>query len=155
MERFFYKHALYIAIFLFVIAVFISADQVVAFGKPDGVGDHTFPPQTNERPNLPYGTVSPDPSRPFPPFGKIGGSGSTSGTFQPGASRSHFPGFAQVHLQGGKLQACQSMEKNLTNRSGHLVDLVTQMEKIFTSIAMGVENYYLTKVVPTGTTLLT
>ena len=67
--------------------------------------------------------------------------------------QSHMPAFAQVHLQDAKLRACQAIASSLTTRSNHLIDLVNQQIKTFTSIALGVEQYYLTKVVPSGSTL--
>src|SRR5205807_396941 len=87
----------------------------------------------------------------FSRFGRL--NSSSSGDLNQG--QSHIPAFVQIHLQGKKLQACQSIEKNLSTRSDHLIGFVAQMEKTFSSIAAGIENYYLTEVAPTGTTLTT
>lgn len=73
-------------------------------------------------------------------------SGETREMFHPQA-------FTQVHLQGSKLQACQSLASSVTTRSNHLVDLVTQQVKTFNGIALGIEQYYLKNVVPTGAIL--
>ncbi len=56
-------------------------------------------------------------------------------------------------LTARRLQACQSVSKNITKRSVNLTNQVAEMEKKFTSIAAGVEKYYQQKVVPTGVTL--
>ncbi len=56
-------------------------------------------------------------------------------------------------LTDHRLQACQSVSKNITKRSVNLTNQVAEMEKKFTSIAAGVEKYYQQKVVPTGVTL--
>jgi hypothetical protein len=151
METFFHKHSLYIALLLFVVSIFILANQVFAFGKPSGAGSDNpgFSEQNNpgnqhipQQGDRPSGIPSPFPS-----------GGEPSGI--PQQAMFHMPAFVLNRLQGGKLQACQSIEKALTNRSTHLVDLVIQMEKTFNSIAQGVEQYYLTKVIPTGTNLPT
>lgn len=159
MEKFFQKHSIYIAVFLFVASVLIFANQVLAFGRPIGVGSGNPGFNRENNPGTQYvpqegqpnGTVSPFPTGEDRSFQRPSGIPRE----MPQQGTSHIPAFAQNHLQAGKLQACLSIEKALTNRSTHLTGLVTQMEKTFTSIAMGVEQYYLTKVVPTGTTLPT
>ncbi len=61
--------------------------------------------------------------------------------------------FGKDKLEGERLNACKEIEKNLTTRSTHLSDLVTNMEHLFTGIAQRVENYYITKLVPAGKVL--
>lgn len=53
-------------------------------------------------------------------------------------------------LAAGKLQSCQARENGIKQRSTHLVDLVTNMESKFDAIASRVEDYYTSKVVPSG-----
>ncbi len=60
---------------------------------------------------------------------------------------------AQGRLQDAKLKACQARESAITNRSVHLGQLATTMERNFDAIATRVEEYYTTKVVPTGKTV--
>lgn len=54
----------------------------------------------------------------------------------------------------GKLRACQAKEKSIKNRLTGLVNLVTNMESKFDSIVKRVENYYISKVVSSGKTVL-
>lgn len=144
MEQFFHKYSVYFASLVFVASLFIFASHVFAFGKPDFAGskkssDHFVNPHSNkDRTNSASGSAFGSDKRPFNKFN---------------ASASGFFKFGDKHLESGKLRACQSIEKNLTNRSNHLVELVTHMETTFTRIANGVEQYYLTKVVPAGNTL--
>lgn len=77
--------------------------------------------------------------------------GSSSGETKDMEIRGH--NFGKDKLEGTRLNSCKEVEKNLTTRSTHLSELVTNMEKVFTAIAQRVENYYITKLVPTGKTL--
>jgi peptidoglycan hydrolase CwlO-like protein len=63
------------------------------------------------------------------------------------------PTQAQGKLTEGKLRACQAKEQNIKKRVASLVNLVTNMETKFDSIASRVENYYTSKVVPAGKTV--
>ncbi|MCL4353817.1 hypothetical protein M1615_05160 [Patescibacteria group bacterium] len=151
MREFFYKRFLYIPILLFLIPVFIFVNQVLAFGRPQGVG---YANPGFNRPNSQgdgYRSQQ-EGQAASAPAGQNGQPLQQSDSMQQQAVV-HVPAFAQNHLQGRRLQACQRIEKVLVHRSTHLVGLATQMEKTFTSIAQGVERYYLTKVVPSGTTL--
>lgn len=60
---------------------------------------------------------------------------------------------AQTHLTDAKLKSCQARENAIKNRSTHLVNLVTTMESKFDAIATRVEEYYTSKVVPSGKTV--
>lgn len=60
---------------------------------------------------------------------------------------------AQSRLTDAKLKACQARENAIKNRATHLVDLVTTMESKFDAIATRVEDYYTSKVVPSGKTV--
>lgn len=60
---------------------------------------------------------------------------------------------ASTSAQNGKLQSCQARENAIKQRSSQLVRLVTNMESKFDSIASRVENYYISKVVPSGRTV--
>ena len=149
MHAFFYKYILTFSVVVFVISVFVFSTQVFAIGKPSGVGGAVQGnPGYNAQSNSSSGYV---PSQGTQPTGSSQGGVQSSGI--PTQGQSHIPAFAQVHLQDAKLRACQAVSTSVITRSTHLVDLVTQMEKTFTSIADGVEQYYLTKVVPTGKTL--
>lgn len=64
--------------------------------------------------------------------------------------QSRIPAFAQIRLEAAKLKACEALSKNIATRSAHMNDRVVRMEKTFDSIAQGVENHYLTKLVPEG-----
>lgn len=146
MERFFHKYTQYIAASLLVVALLVGAKQVLAKEGSDATSSAGFefsqghkPPTSDFRSPRPPGDDA--ETRDGSPSGKFNGEGA------------HLPGFIKLHLEGNKLKACESIEKVLTNRSSHLVDLVSKMEKVFTSIALGVENYYINKVVPTGVTL--
>lgn len=143
------KYSFPLSIVLFLIASILFANQVLAIGKPAGVGGN---PGYNAQSNPGSGNI--------PSQATQATAGNTQGGVQPsGASiqgqtgTSRIPAFAQVHLQDAKLKACQAISSSLITRSTHIVDLVNQQEKTFTGIAGGVEQYYLTKVVPTGTTL--
>lgn len=132
MADFFHRRSIFLALLLFAASVFISTRVVLAVGRPAGVGpDHPgFAPQKHsDRPDQP--------------------DSSSSGEFRPASPSA----FARLHLAGHQLQSCQSVERALTTRSQHLTQLVIQMEKTFTSIAQGVEQYYLNRVVPAGASL--
>ncbi len=58
----------------------------------------------------------------------------------------HAPAFTPVHLEGTKLQTCEKLSSAISSRSANLVTLVYKQQRTFTSIAEGVENYYLTKI---------
>ncbi len=66
---------------------------------------------------------------------------------------SGLPTQAQTHLTDAKLKACQARENAIKTRSEHLSQLVTTMEEKFDAIAGRVEEYYTTKVVPSGKTV--
>lgn len=53
----------------------------------------------------------------------------------------------------GKLRSCQVREAAIKRRMEHLVRLATNMENTFDRHAQGVENFYTTKVVPSGKTV--
>lgn len=57
------------------------------------------------------------------------------------------------NLGGVRLQSCQARESAVKNRMESLIDLVTNMESKFDSIAMRVENFYTNKIVPSGKTV--
>ncbi|MBI3385571.1 hypothetical protein HY031_00635 [Candidatus Gottesmanbacteria bacterium] len=57
---------------------------------------------------------------------------------------------AQNHLTEAKLKACQARENGIRQRSTRLVDLVTNTETKFETIAKRVEDYYTNKQVPSG-----
>jgi len=59
----------------------------------------------------------------------------------------------QSNAQKGKIRACQAKEKSIQTRLSHLINLVTNMEEKFDSIAKRVEDYYISKVVPSGKTV--
>jgi len=58
-------------------------------------------------------------------------------------------------LTEARLRACQARENTITQRTTHLLNLVTTMESKFDSIAKAVEDYYITKVVSSGKTVAT
>ncbi len=66
---------------------------------------------------------------------------------------SGLPAQAQTHLTDARLKACQARENAIKTRSGHLSQLVTSMEEKFDAIAGRVEEYYTSKVVPSGKTV--
>ncbi len=161
MQKFYHRYALYLSVILLLSSV-VLAGNVFAFGKPAAVGGNPGYNQTSN-PGSSYvpqqGTVQQNAptnagSSYIPsgaPQGRPSVSPIPSGMQQQG--QSHVPAFAQVHLQGGRLQACEAVSNALTTRSTHLVDLVNQQFKTFASIALSVEQYYLTKAAPAGTTL--
>ncbi len=145
------KNILPLSVISFLMAGVLFSTQVLAVGKPAGVGQNH--PQYTGKSNPGSGYSQQTGTNPSG-AASITGNATASGIPQQGhTGMSHKPSFAQVHLQEGKLRACQAISSSVTTRSTHLVDLVTRMEKTFTSIADGVEQYYLTKVVPTGTIL--
>lgn len=60
---------------------------------------------------------------------------------------------AQNRLTEAKLKACQAKENAIKKRSEHLGQLVSTMMEKFDAIAKRVEEYYTTKVVPSGKTI--
>lgn len=161
MHKFYHKHALILSLIIFVLSLAIAGD-VFAFGKPAAVGSNagTTPSNPGSSYVPQYNTTQQATSQ------QNTGSGYAPTTIPQGRpsvspvpnsmqqqGQSHVPAFAQVHLQGGKLQACEAVSQALTTRSNHLVGLVDQQFKTFASIAVSVEQYYLTKAAPSGTTL--
>lgn len=65
----------------------------------------------------------------------------------------NLPSVAQNRLTDTKLKSCQSREAAIKTRSEHLSQLATTMEEKFDAIAARVEEYYTTKVVPSGKTV--
>ena len=68
-------------------------------------------------------------------------------------SREAGSGFARQKLDAKKLKVCQTKEKVIKNRLDSLTRLVTNQEAKFDRIATRVENFYTTKVLPTGKTV--
>lgn len=60
---------------------------------------------------------------------------------------------AQTRLIEAKLRACQAKEKAIKKRTEQLVKLATTMQEKFDAIAGRVEEYYTSKVVPSGKTV--
>lgn len=77
----------------------------------------------------------------------ISGPPSTTSSGRPSGT----PG--QGQLTAGSLRACQARESAITQRTTHLIELVTTMESKFDDIAKRTEDYYTTKVVPSGKTV--
>lgn len=71
---------------------------------------------------------------------------------QPSA-RPSLPSQATARLEGAKLQACQARENAIKTRSGRLTQLANTVQQKFDAIAKRVEDYYTTKVVPSGKTV--
>lgn len=63
------------------------------------------------------------------------------------------PAQAQNRLTEAKLKTCQARESAIKTRFESLNRLVTTMEEKFDAIAVRVEEYYTTKVVPSGKTV--
>lgn len=138
----FHKYILPVSVISFIIAGVLITAQVFAIGKPEGVGQNTSQRNGKTNPGLAKSLES-----------TAADVSSSSGITKRQFGTSHMPSFARVHLQDVKLRKCQTLSASITRRSNHLVELVDKMKKVFTSIANGVEQYYLTKVVPTGATL--
>lgn len=66
---------------------------------------------------------------------------------------SSLPSQLQNRLTQAKLKACQAREAGIQTRFTHLLQLAATMEKNFDAIAGRVEEYYTTKVVPSGKTV--
>ena len=66
---------------------------------------------------------------------------------------SGLPAEAQNLLTEAKLKACQAREGAITKRMTHLIELVTTMEGKFDAIVQRGEEYYTSKVVPSGKTV--
>jgi hypothetical protein len=62
-------------------------------------------------------------------------------------------GQAQTNLTEAKLRVCKARENAIKTRSSHLTQLTTTMETKFDAIAARVENYYTSKVIPSGKTV--
>ncbi len=60
---------------------------------------------------------------------------------------------AMAKLDDAKLKMCQGKENGIKQRSSHLTQLVTTMEENFDRIEKRVEDYYNSKVVPSGKTV--
>lgn len=60
---------------------------------------------------------------------------------------------AQTRLTEAKLRACQAKEKAIKKRTQQLIKLATTMQEKFDAIAGRVEEYYTSKVVPSGKTV--
>ena len=60
---------------------------------------------------------------------------------------------AQTRLTEVKLKACQAKEKAIKKRTEQLTKLATTMQEKFDAIAGRVEEYYTSKVVPSGKTV--
>lgn len=56
----------------------------------------------------------------------------------------------QTRLKDAKLKVCQARENGIKQRSSRLTQLVTTMENKFDAIVQRVEDYYNSKVVPSG-----
>ena len=62
-------------------------------------------------------------------------------------------GNQQVTPGQGKSKACQAREASIKTRMTHLTNLATTMETKFATISARVEDYYTSKVVPSGKTV--
>ncbi len=60
---------------------------------------------------------------------------------------------AQTRLTEAKLRVCQAKEKAIKKRTQQLIKLATTMQEKFDAIAGRVEEYYTSKVVPSGKTV--
>lgn len=143
MQELLHKYIFPVSLILSLFAAVLFTTQVLAVGKPEEANQNAFQNKQLRQGSESFKQDTENESE----------ESSASGGFEHGKSALHKPLFAQVHLQDVKLKVCQNMSENVTRRSTHLVALVAKMEQTFTSIADGVEQYYLTKVVPTGTTL--
>lgn len=144
MQKVFHRYLLPVSIIVFLFAGVLFASQVLAKGKPENPGENGALNREEHQQN-------PETLKPEAENESEGSS--ASGELERGKGTSHIPDFAKVHLQDTKLRACEAISASVVRRSGHLVDLVAKMEQNFTAIAEGVEQYYLTKVVPTGASL--
>lgn len=70
-----------------------------------------------------------------------------------GGAPTGLPAQAQNRLTEAKLKACQARENAITKRMTRLMELVTTMEGKFDAIAQRTEDYYNSKVVPSGKTV--
>lgn len=141
----FHKFILPVSIFSFLIATILFSSQVFAIGKPESNATKSNGEANSNSANTKRISLSVDSEG----INDSSQSGNTKKQF----GRSHMPPFAQLRLQNAKLKACEAKSASITSRSNHLVQLADKMIKVFTSIAGGVEQYYLTKVVPTGAIL--
>lgn len=70
-------------------------------------------------------------------------------------SPSPFPTPRSTGLGQAPLKSCMARESAVKNRMQSLTNLATNMEKVFDSIALRVEDFYTLKVLPSGKTLST
>ncbi|HET9946476.1 MAG TPA: hypothetical protein VFQ63_00225 [Patescibacteria group bacterium] len=173
MKKIVHKYALFFSIILFVLTIAV-AGKVFASENPTNTGDNGFttsdvtPQQDSIHPtNTPEDIPSPTltlteegfhpslfPSRPVPTREPQEESSLTPHpTEKEDQNEPKEPAFTPLKLQGPKLQACQAIASSVTTRSTHLVELVNEQVKAFSSIALGVEQYYIKNVVPTGVSL--
>lgn len=71
----------------------------------------------------------------------------TTGGGTIGASRGSI---GKGRLEANKLRLCKVREKNITNRSSNMVAHAHRLVQVFDSITTRVENYYLSKLLPSG-----
>ncbi|MEK7573812.1 MAG: hypothetical protein AAB531_05295 [Patescibacteria group bacterium] len=138
----FHRYILPVSVICFVIAGVLFTSRVFAIGRPDDVGKNNLKQNDNSNSGLARSLES-----------NTAGVSSSSGTTKRQFGLSHKPSFSNARLQNAKLKACEAHSASITRRSSHLVELADKMIKVFTSIANRVEQYYLTKVLPTGATL--
>lgn len=129
-----------LSLIISVTSVILLTTPVLAKGRPDGVGNGSHENSTDA---VQFHASTASESGEV----HVG----TDSAFQ---KHGHGEGFETIHLANAKLQACQTHAGNISKRSSHMVDLATNQEKVFDSIAAGVENRYLTKIVPQGLTVL-
>lgn len=141
----FHKFVLPVSVVCFIIAGVLFSSQVLAVGKPE---DKTFGYDKKIN-SMSAGKNRMDLSSDSEEANDSSQSGNTKKEF----GKSHMPPFAQIRLQNAKLRACEAKASSIVKRSNHLVELAEKMIRVFTSISGGVEQYYLTKVVPTGAIL--
>ncbi|MEO6508965.1 MAG: hypothetical protein ABIO02_03355 [Patescibacteria group bacterium] len=60
---------------------------------------------------------------------------------------------SQDRMKEAKLKSCQARENSIKQRSTHIAQLASTMEEKFDAIATRVEEYYNSKVVPSGKTV--
>ncbi|HUQ85519.1 MAG TPA: hypothetical protein VM077_04300 [Candidatus Limnocylindrales bacterium] len=64
------------------------------------------------------------------------------------------PSAPVIRSEKGKLRSCKAKEKKIIKRSEQIVKFSTNMESKFASISAKVQEYYVTKVVPSGKTVI-
>ena len=70
-----------------------------------------------------------------------------------GLGNDKIPANAMARLEGAKLKSCQAREVAIKNRSEKLTQLASTMMTKFDAIALRVQEYYTTKLVPQGKTV--